>query len=147
MNTKLERYFSLALLLASLFLLYIAWGYVAPIAYDPLGPRPYPVLILGLMAGCTLFLVVRPNTQPINLGYTPKLLKHLGICLATLIGYALLFEILGFPLATAIMAFVIGKLFGGKTVQCLISGVVMGVLLYLLFDQALDVPLPLGFFK
>lgn len=147
MNTRLERYFSALLLFTSLFLLYVAWGYVAPIAYDPLGPRPYPVLILGLMATCTLFLTIRPKSEEMNLGYTPKILKNLGICLATMLGYAFLFEILGFPLATAIMAFIVGKLFGGKTIHCLISGVIMGVLLYVLFDLALDVPLPLGFFK
>ena len=38
MNTKLERYFSGLLFLATLFLLYVAWGYTAPIAYDPLAP-------------------------------------------------------------------------------------------------------------
>lgn len=144
MNTKLERYFSGLLFLATLFLLYVAWGYVAPIAYDPLGPRPYPLLVLALMVVCTLFLTVRPKTEEIDLGYTPSLLKNLTICLATLLGYAVLFEILGFPVATALMAIIIGKLFGGKTLPCVISGVVMGVLLYLLFDQALDVPLPLG---
>lgn len=144
MNTKLERYFSGLLFLATLFLLYVAWGYTAPIAYDPLGPRPYPLLVLGLMAACTLFLTIRPKAEEIDLGYTPSLLKKLAICLAALLGYAVLFEILGFPVATAVMAAVIGKLFGGKTLPCVISGVVMGVLLYLLFDQAFDVPLPLG---
>lgn len=144
MNTKLERYFSGLLLLTSLFLMYVASGYVANIAYDPLGPRPYPMLILGLMAACTLFLTVRPKPEEINLGYTPSLLKKLGLCLAAMLGYACLFELLGFPISTAIMATVVGKLFGGKTLHCVISGVVMGVLLYLLFDQVLDVPLPLG---
>lgn len=144
MNTKLERYFSGLLFLATLFLLYTAWGYVAPIAYDPLGPRPYPLLVLGLMAACTLFLTIRPKAEEIDLGYTPSLLKNLVICLVAMLSYAILFEIIGFPIATALMAIVIGKLFGGKTLPCVISGVVMGALLYLLFDQAFDVPLPLG---
>ena len=144
MNTKLERYFSALLFLASLFFLYMAWGYVAPIAYDPLGPRPYPVLILGLMAVCTLFLTVRPKSEMIDLGYTPKLIKNLAICLVAMLAYALLFEVLGFPIATAIMATVVGKLFDGKTLYCVISGVVMGVLLFYMFDIALDVPLPAG---
>ena len=81
MNTKLERYFSGLLFLATLFLLYVAWGYTAPIAYDPLGPRPYPLLVLGLMAACTLFLTIRPKAEEIDLGYTPSLLKKLAICL------------------------------------------------------------------
>ncbi|MDO4998454.1 MAG: tripartite tricarboxylate transporter TctB family protein [Neisseria sp.] len=141
---KAERIFSGLLLLAALFLLYMAWGYTAPIAYDPLGPRPYPVLILGLLAACCLFLAVRPKQENIDLGYTPVLKKKLVVCLAAMAVYAMLFELLGFPLATALMAFAVGKLFGGRNVPCAISGIVMGVGLYLLFDLLLDVPLPVG---
>ncbi|VEG12356.1 tripartite tricarboxylate transporter TctB family protein [Moraxella cuniculi] len=144
MNAKFERYFAGLLLIVSLFLLYLASDYVAPIAYDPLGPRPYPMLLLALLAACSLFLLVRPKAEIDQLGYTPSLLKKLALCLVTLLGYAVLFELLGFIIATAIMATIVGKLFGGKLLHCLISGVAMGVLLYLLFDQALDVPLPLG---
>ena len=140
---KVERLFSGVLLLAVLGLLYMAWGYTAPIAYDPLGPRPYPMLILGLLAVCCLFLILRPRGEPINLGYTPAILKKVGLCIACMAAYAVLFEVLGFPLTTALMAFAVGKLFGGRTVPNMISGAVMGGSLYLLFDIFLDVPLPL----
>ncbi|EGV35093.1 tripartite tricarboxylate transporter TctB family protein [Neisseria weaveri] len=143
---KLERWFSAVLLLAALFLLYLAWGYTAPISYDPLGPRPYPLLILSLLALCCLFLAVRPKQEWIDLGYTPPLLKKLGLCLLVLLAYAVLFELLGFPLATALMAFAVGRFFGGSTKACLISGVALGAGLYILFDRLLDVPLPVGFF-
>ena len=66
--------------------------------------------------------------------------------MAFLLAYALTFELLGFPLATALMAFGVGKLFGGSSKACLISGIALGALLYVLFDLLLDVPLPLGFF-
>lgn len=140
---KMERLFSGVLLLAVLGLLYLAWGYTAPIAYDPLGPRPYPLLVLGLLAVCCLFLLLRPRSEHINLGYTPAILKKVGLCLAFLMAYAVLFEVIGFPLTTALMAFGVGKLFGGRTVPCIISGAVMGASLYFLFDSFLDVPLPL----
>lgn len=67
---NLERCFSGLLLAAAVFLLYLAWGYTAPISYDPLGPRPYPVLILSLLAVSCLFLVIRRNSEVIDLGYT-----------------------------------------------------------------------------
>ena len=41
----MERAVSGLMALFSLFLVYLAIGYVAPIAYDPIGPRPYPILI------------------------------------------------------------------------------------------------------
>ncbi|WP_165009320.1 tripartite tricarboxylate transporter TctB family protein [Neisseria yangbaofengii] len=143
---NLERCFSGLLLAAAVFLLYLAWGYTAPISYDPLGPRPYPVLILSLLAVSCLFLVIRRNSETIDLGYTPNMLKKLGICLVTLLLYAVLFELLGFPLATALMAFTVGILFGGSFKVCAISGIALGTGFYLLFDRLLDVPLPVGFF-
>lgn len=142
---KAERIFSALLLVTSLFFLWLAWGYTAPIAYDPLGPRPYPVLILSLLAACCLFLAVRPKQEKIELNHTPHLITKLMLCLAAMLLYAIFFELLGFPLATALMAFAIGKLFGGKTLPCAVSGVAMGIGLFFLFNNLLDVVLPAGF--
>ncbi|MBF0802860.1 MULTISPECIES: tripartite tricarboxylate transporter TctB family protein [Neisseria] len=143
---KIERLFSAALFSAAIGLLCLAFGYTAPVSYDPLGPRPYPMLVLSLLALCCLFLAVRPRGGHINLGYTPAVLKKVGLCIVFLSAYAALFEVLGFPLATALMAFGVGRLFGGRTLPCAVSGMVLGALFYALFDLALDVPLPLGFF-
>ena len=41
----------------------------------------------------------------------------------------------------------LGLLFTGRPLPCAISAVLMGVLLYGLFDYLLDVPLPLGLFE
>ncbi|MCF7529904.1 tripartite tricarboxylate transporter TctB family protein [Neisseria lisongii] len=142
---NLERCFSALLLAVSLFLLYLAWGYTAPISYDPLGPRPYPAMILSLLALCSLFLALRPK-QSEDLGYTPSLLKKLLLCFLALLFYGILFEILGFPLATAAMVFAVGKLFGGSNTACAVTGIALGIGFYLLFDRLLDVPLPVGFF-
>ena len=43
----MERLFSGLMALVSIFLIYLAIGYVAPIAYDPIGPPPYPILIFS----------------------------------------------------------------------------------------------------
>ncbi len=144
----IERWFSGLLALVALGLLYLAWGYTAPIAYDPLGPRPYPVLVLSLLALCCVYLAVRPSklSHYYSLGFTPLMLKKIGLCILFLLAYAFLFEVLGFPLSTALMAFGVGKLFNGKTIPCLISGAALGIVLYIAFDRFLDVPLPLGFF-
>jgi putative tricarboxylic transport membrane protein len=44
------------------------------------------------------------------------------------------------------VGFSLGLLFNGRPIPSLVSGVLMGVLLYGLFDYLLDVPLPLGVF-
>ncbi|MEB3793213.1 tripartite tricarboxylate transporter TctB family protein [Acinetobacter sp. IK40] len=144
---SVERIFSGILGLVSLGLLYLAWGYVAPIAYDPLGPRPYPVLLLIVLILSCLYLTFRPQklTEQLDLGYTASVLKKISLMMLFMLLYALTFELLGFPIATALMFFVVGMLFGGSAKASAVSGFVFGCLLYGLFDYVLDVPLPLGF--
>ncbi len=141
------RIFSALLALTALGLLVLAWGYTAPIAYDPIGPRPYPILILSLFTVCCLYLTFRPKrlADVDELGLNPALGKKILICMAAMLAYAVLFEMIGFPVSTALMAIVLGRLFGGSYTKCIISGVVMGVASYVLFDRFLDVPLPMGF--
>lgn len=141
-----ERIFSGCLFLVSLAMMVMAWGYVAPIAYDPIGPRPYPVILLVLLAFFSALLVFRPKklSEQISMGLTKPIIKNLLICGTAMLLYGVLFEWLGYVIATSLMAFVIGLLFGGKKVPTAISSVVMAVLTYLLFEKALDVSLPSG---
>lgn len=74
------------------------------------------------------------------------LARKVGLCVGALLAYALLFEPLGFVLSTALAGFSLGLLFGGRLLPSALSGLLMGTLLYGLFDYLLDVPLPLGLF-
>jgi putative tricarboxylic transport membrane protein len=56
----------------------------------------------------------------------------------------MLFQWLGFVLATALMALPVGMAFGGSWKQSLAGGTGLGLVLYLLFDKLLDVVLPTG---
>ena len=80
----MERVFSGLMALFSLFLIYLAIGYVAPIAYDPISPRPYPILILifSLMAFLTLIITFRPVrfTKIIDLSYDKTVIRNLLLC-------------------------------------------------------------------
>ncbi|MEK0361893.1 tripartite tricarboxylate transporter TctB family protein [Pseudomonas sp. CBC3] len=137
------RVFAAAWLLACAGLALLAWSFEAPFAYDPVGPRAYPLLLLFLMGCGALWLLCKPHAEP-----TPPfdwmMARRALFCVLVLLGYALLFETLGFVITTALATFALGLLFNGRLWPCLISGVLMGVLLYGLFDLLLDVPLPLG---
>ncbi|MBU1332388.1 MAG: tripartite tricarboxylate transporter TctB family protein [Gammaproteobacteria bacterium] len=139
------RLFAAIWLLFCACLAVIAWGFQAPFAYDPVGPRAYPLLLLALMAAGSAWLVFKPGEAVEML--SRRALQRAGLCILTLLAYAVLFEPLGFILSTALATFVLGLLFTGRVLPCLVSGVLMGVLLYALFDYALDVPLPLGVFE
>ncbi|MGE6245702.1 tripartite tricarboxylate transporter TctB family protein [Psychrobacter proteolyticus] len=142
----MERLFSGLMALVSLFLIYLAIGYVAPIAYDPIGPRPYPILIFSLLAFGALVVAFRPPkfTKPIDLGLTKPIIRNLVLCALALLVYALIFELLGFILSTIIMSFALGLLFAGNPTKSFTFSVLISIGLYVLFDMFLDVKLPLG---
>jgi putative tricarboxylic transport membrane protein len=71
-------------------------------------------------------------------------LRATALCAAAVLAYALLFELLGFTLATALMAVPIGMAFGGSWKQSLAGGAGLGLVLFFLFDKLLDVVLPTG---
>ena len=139
------RLFAASWLLLCAILAVLAWGFQAPFSYDPVGPRAYPLLLLSLMAAASLWLIYKPGMveQHLNL----QSVKRALLCIFALLAYALLFETLGFVISTALGTFVLGLLFTGRPLPCAISGVLMGVVLYSLFDVLLDVPLPLGLFE
>ena len=66
------------------------------------------------------------------------------VAFAAVAAYALLFETLGFVLATALMAVPLGQGYGGSFKQSLAGGAALGLVLYFMFDKALDVVLPTG---
>lgn len=123
----------------------MAWtaqGYAAAISYEPVGPRAFPLLLAGLLALTGLWLVIKP--APVGEGLKLAQVKLIGIGALALVIYALLFETLGFPVATAAMAVPVGMAFGGSWKQSLAGGAALGVALFLLFDKLLDVVLPSG---
>ncbi|WP_164030548.1 tripartite tricarboxylate transporter TctB family protein [Serratia marcescens] len=122
--------------------LFIGWGIQSEYSYEPLGPRPFPLAILSLMALCAAMLLLR-RPQAVEWPHN-KVLQRLLVLVITLVLYAWGFEWLGFPLATALLTFSIGLLFQASLPAAAISGVVMGAVLYYAFDRLLDVTLPLG---
>ncbi|RJT19981.1 tripartite tricarboxylate transporter TctB family protein [Buttiauxella izardii] len=122
--------------------LFIGWQIQSEYSYEPVGPRPFPMAILGLMLMCAVLLILRhpdvvewPHRQT---------LQRLVIMVISLALYAWTFEWLGFPLATTLLTACFGMLFGATIPAALISGVVMGGVLFYSFDRLLDVTLPLG---
>ncbi|MBT8766826.1 tripartite tricarboxylate transporter TctB family protein [Metapseudomonas boanensis] len=137
------RIFAAVWLIVCAFLAVVAWGFQAPFSYDPVGPRAYPLLLLCLMATAALWLIYKPGDGP-DLPISWPLARKVVLCVLALVAYAVLFEPLGFVVSTTLVGFSMGLLFMGRPLPSLVSGVLMGVLLYGLFDYLLDVPLPLG---
>ena len=118
------------------------WHLVVPFAYEPVGPKAFPVLLAGLMAACCAVLFVDPDRDirwP-----EPALLGKGSLLIAVLMAYAFAFEVLGFAIATVLMVIATSRLFGASWKAALVSGLVIGIAGYFLFDRVLEVTLPLG---
>ncbi|MCO7504744.1 MULTISPECIES: tripartite tricarboxylate transporter TctB family protein [unclassified Pseudomonas] len=143
----LQRLFALTLLAACAALAVMAWPYQAAFSYEPVGPRAYPLLMLGLMAIALLYLAIRP-TPIVRKDDEPELdrasLIKIGLCTGLLLVFAATFESLGFILSSALIGIPMARLYGGRWLPSAVIVGLMSIALYLLFDRAMDVPLPLG---
>jgi len=143
----LQRVFCFVLLLVCIGLALMAWPYKAPFSYEPVGPRAFPLLMLGLMGISLLYMVFRPapvvhtDDEPELDG--PTLIK-IAVCIGLLLIFAGLFEPLGFVLSSILIGIPMARLYGGRWVPSIVIITLMSVGLYVLFDKVMDVPLPLG---
>lgn len=137
------RIFSLLFIFLSLVLFYYGLGIKSEFNYEPLGPTPFPLAILVLIALCNvllLFFSEHTNIQWAGL----RIMQKLGLLLLNFFGYAFVFEIFGFLLASAIFIFVTSLIFGARFFSALIFAVLCSLGLFYLFDICLQITLPLG---
>ncbi|KPB73252.1 tripartite tricarboxylate transporter TctB family protein [Pseudomonas cannabina] len=143
----IQRIFAAILLTACAGLALMAWPYQATFSYEPVGPRAFPLLILGLMGVGLLYMLIRP-TAIVHTEEEPALdrqtLIKIGVCIGLLLIFAGLFEPLGFILSSILIGIPMARLYGGRWLPSIVVVILMSVGLYLLFDKAMDVPLPLG---
>lgn len=140
-----DRVFAAVWLVLTLGFAAVARTYESQYSYEPIGPRAFPLLLAGLSGVCALWLLLRPKSVAETLpGLPAGGLRRAAILIVGIVAYAFLFETLGFPLATVVTTVVIGRLFGGSWWQVAMAGAGLGVTLFLLFDKALDVTLPVG---
>jgi len=146
-SSLVQRVVGAAWLGAVLLLASIAWAYRAQYAYEPVGPRAFPLLCLGLMALGLAAWLLRPPPIERDADDPPldaRLLRKVAACIGLLLGYAALFEPLGFILASTLAGALVARLYGGRWVGSAVTGLAIGIGLYVLFDRVLEVPLPAG---
>ena len=142
-----QRVFASVLLLVCVGLAAMAWPYQAAFSYEPVGPRAFPLLMLALMGLGLIYMIFRPSPV-VHSEDDPKLdretLTKIGLCVALLLIFASTFESLGFILSSILVGIPLARLYGGRWLPSCVIISLVSVGLYLLFDKAMDVPLPLG---
>ena len=127
-----------AILVIAAFYTFVGSGYEAKFG-DVLGPSVFPVIIgipAMILAGS---LVVFPSGQ-VAWPPWPKIGRQVA-ALACLLVYAWLLKPLGFPIATFGLIAALAVILGGAPVTALLLGAGMSLGLWVLFDQALGLPL------
>ena len=142
-----QRVFASALLLVCAGLAAMAWPYQAAFSYEPVGPRAFPLLMLALMGLGLTYMIFRPSPV-VHSEDDPKLdretLTKIGLCIVLLLIFAGTFEPLGFILSSILVGIPLARLYGGRWLPSSVIISLVSVGLYLLFDKAMDVPLPVG---
>jgi putative tricarboxylic transport membrane protein len=142
-----QRIFASGLLIVCAGLAMMAWPYQAAFSYEPVGPRAFPLLMLALMALGLIYMIFRPSPV-VHSEEDPQLdrqtLTKIGLCVLLLLVFAGTFEPLGFILSSVLVGIPMARLYGGRWLPSIVIISLMSVALYLLFDKAMDVPLPLG---
>jgi len=139
-----DRVFAIAWLGVCLLIAVQMWNLAVPFSYEPVGPKAFPALLAGLMALCCIDLLFRPGDAA-QFPRGPLLGKGL-LLLGVLLGYALLFDRLGFPLATAVMVLAVSRIFGGTWKGSAVSAALIAIAAFYLFDGVLGISLPAGRF-
>jgi len=137
-----HRLLGTAAVLLSAFLAWQGIGMQAPFAYEPLGPNAFPLMVAVVMVICGIILICQGGGQAE--ANPPGANTRIALMVACIAAYAMAFEPLGFVLSTAAMTAIIGRLFGGAWRWTILSGLIMGIAAFILFDRVLDVVLPQG---
>lgn len=137
-----NRILGIAALALALFLVVFGYGLKAPFAYEPVGPRAFPLMLAAIIGACGLRLAIKGGgeVEPNQTGATPRILAMVGLVFV----YALSFQWLGFIIATTLIATLVGRLFGGTWLKVGGGSLLMSIVLFFLFDYGLDVVLPTG---
>lgn len=140
MNT--DRLLGATAIAVAAIMLAFGYGLQAPFAYEPVGPRAFPLLAAALIAICGVILFLKPGEPDQMHQAGPS--WAIAALSGSLLGYALLFQPLGFVISTTIFMVPIAMIFGAKWWQGAITGAVLAFSSYLLFDRVLEVVLPVG---
>ncbi|SFU32544.1 tripartite tricarboxylate transporter TctB family protein [Halomonas korlensis] len=109
---------------------------------EAVGPDTFPRLLAIVLGLSSLYMVVRPD--PDNAWPWSRTGIELIIAVVVLVLYAMFLQPLGFIISTTLAVGTLCWRMGSRPVKAYIIGAISGVVVYLVFNFALDLALPLG---
>lgn len=138
-----DRIFAgVAVILVAIYAYFAFVEISAPIQYDPLGPEGWPRFLATVALLLCVLLLRRPEDRAFTA--TAATVKRVMFAAALVAGYAVVFEWLGFALATALFCSGFARLLGATRTGALLFGIVTGAGLYVVAVHLLGLNLPPG---
>ncbi|WP_133010576.1 tripartite tricarboxylate transporter TctB family protein [Marinomonas flavescens] len=138
-----DRVFGLLMLILA-----VAYGWGAmqfPIPFggqESVGPETFPIILSVVMSISAIYMMVKPDPDE-KWSPVPMLIELIVVALSILL-FAWAIEPIGFiPAATFVVSFLSWRM-GANFVKSLITGVVSSVIIFFLFNNVLELALPLG---
>ncbi|MCF8485283.1 MAG: tripartite tricarboxylate transporter TctB family protein [Rhodobacteraceae bacterium] len=134
-----DRIFGLFMMVLALGYILSAMGIQTSFMSDPVGPRVFPYLVAGVVMLCSLSLILRPDPN----ADWPRgvMLAKMAFSVVLLVAYALMIRPLGFILPTVIVAGLLSYQINPRPVPAALSGLGLGIGLYVLFKVILGLGL------
>ncbi|ANG64453.1 tricarboxylic transporter [Marinobacterium aestuarii] len=126
----------------------VAYGWGATRFPEPfggaeiVGPETFPIILSVILTVTSLYLVFRPD--PDHRWPARRTAADMGIAIVTLILYTALIEPLGFIIATTLAIGTLSWRMGARAKLSYLIALVSGSVIFLLFNQVLELSLPLG---
>ena len=134
-----DRIFGLVMMVLALGYILSATTIQTSFLSDPVGPRVFPYIVAGVVMICALSMMLRPDPDADWPGLA--MLLKLGLATVVLIAYAQTIRPLGFIVPTTIAAGIISYMISPRIVPAALSGLGLGVGLYVLFKIILGLGL------
>ena len=126
----------------------VAYGWGTTLFPEPfggaesVGPETFPRLLAVVLALSSLYMVVRPD--PDNAWPWSRTGVELIIAVVVLVFYTMLLQPLGFILSTLLAVGTLCWRMGATPLKAYLTGAGAGIVVFLIFNFALDLSLPLG---
>ncbi|MDR5858334.1 tripartite tricarboxylate transporter TctB family protein [Halomonas eurihalina] len=131
-----------------MIVLAVAYGWGAsqfPVPFggsEAVGPETFPYLLAVVLGLSSLYLIVRPD--PDNAWPWSRTGIELVIAVVVLLLYTALLQPLGFIISTTLAVGTLCWRMGASLPKAYVTGAVAGVVVFLIFNYALGLALPLG---
>lgn len=131
-----------------MLILAVAYGWEAtqfPIPFgghESVGPETFPILLSVILAISSVYMIVKPD--PDEKWSSIPMLIELAVIALSIALFAWAIEPIGFiPASTFVVCFLSWRM-GASFLKSLITGVVTAVVIFYLFNNVLELALPLG---